>query len=264
MLMEVKNQFRVTFLSIKFSLMRELLNKATFISNIFFMILNNASFIIQWLILFSLKDSIGGYHLKEVLLLWGLAASTYGVSHFLFRSTYFLSDTINNGKLDSFLVMPKNVLISTITSSIDVSALGDLLYGIIMIFVYGFSIKTFLLFIIFSITGGLILTSFAVILGSLSFYFSKSDIISDTGNNLITSFATYPDGIFKGLAKIMLFTIIPVGISTYIPLKILTEFNLILFLIVILATIIFIALAFVIFYKGLEKYSSSNLMIARI
>ena len=96
MLMEVKNQFRVTFLSIKFSLMRELLNKATFISNIFFMILNNASFIIQWLILFSLKDSIGGYELKEVLLLWGLAASTYGVSHFLFRSAYFLSDTINN------------------------------------------------------------------------------------------------------------------------------------------------------------------------
>ena len=77
-----------------------------------------------------------------------------------------------------------------------------------MIFVYGFTLKTFLLFIIFSITGGLILTSFAVILGSLSFYFSKSEMIVDTGNNLITSFATYPDGIFKGLAKIMLFTII--------------------------------------------------------
>lgn len=264
MLMEVKSQIKITFLSIKFSLMRELLNKTTFISNIVFMILNNASFIIQWVILFSLKDNIGGYELKHVLLLWGLAASTYGISHFLFRSAYFLSDTINNGKLDSFLVMPKNVLISVITSSIDVSALGDLIYGIIMIFVYGFTLKTFLLFIIFSITGGLILTSFAVILGSLSFYFSKSEMIVDTGNNLITSFATYPDGIFKGLAKIMLFTIIPVGISTYIPIKVLTEFNIYLFLIVIFATIIFIALAFIVFYKGLKRYSSSNLMVARI
>lgn len=264
MLMEVKNQLKVTFLSIKFSLMKELLNKATFISNILFMILNNASFIIQWILIFSLKDNVGGYHLKEILLLWGLASSTYGISHFLFKSAYFLSDTINSGKLDAFLVMPKNVLISAITSSIEISAIGDLLYGYIMLFVYGFSIKTFLLFTLFSITGGLIMTAFVVILGSLCFYFSKADIIADTGNSLITNFATYPDGIFKGLAKIMLFTIIPVGLSNYIPIKVITEFNIYLFLIVLLFTIFIVTIAFVVFYKGLEKYSSSNLMSVRI
>jgi len=264
MLMEVKNQLKVTFLSIKFSLMKELLNKATFISNILFMILNNASFIIQWILIFSLKDNVGGYHLKEILLLWGLASSTYGISHFLFKSAYFLSDTINSGKLDAFLVMPKNVLISAITSSIEISAIGDLLYGYIMLFVYGFSIKTFFLFTLFSITGGLIMTAFVVILGSLSFYFSKADIIADTGNSLITNFATYPDGIFKGIAKIVLFTIIPVGLSNYIPIKVITEFNIYLFLIVLLFTIFIVTIAFVIFYKGLEKYSSSNLMSVRI
>ena len=264
MLTEVKSQFKITFLSIKFSLMKELLNKTTFISNIVFMILNNASFIIQWLILFSLKDNIGGYDLKEVLLLWGLASSVYGVSHFFFKSAYNLSDTINNGKLDSYLVMPKNVLISAITSNIEVSALGDLIYGYIMLFVYGFTIQNFLLFTLFCITGGLILTSFVIILNSLSFFFSKSDVISDTGNNLITNFATYPDGIFKGIAKILLFTVIPVGYTTYIPIKILTDFNILLFIIVILFTTFIIIIAFIIFYKGLKRYSSSNLMIARI
>ena len=55
MLTEAKNQIRVMALSIKYSLMREMLNKVTFVSNIVFMILNNASFIIQWLVLFTLK-----------------------------------------------------------------------------------------------------------------------------------------------------------------------------------------------------------------
>ena len=55
MLMEVKNQIKVMLLSTKYALQREMLNKVTFISNVLFMILNNASFIVQWIILYSLK-----------------------------------------------------------------------------------------------------------------------------------------------------------------------------------------------------------------
>ena len=88
MLMEVKKELKVFILSFKYAVMREMLNKTTFITNILFMILNNASFIVQWIILYSLKSNIGGYSLKEVLLLWALAASTYGVAH-LFFEMYF-------------------------------------------------------------------------------------------------------------------------------------------------------------------------------
>ena len=77
----------------------------------------------------------------------------------------------------------------------------------------------------FIICGGLILTSISVILSSLSFWFSKSDIIADTGNSLMLNIATYPDGIFKGVAKILLFTIVPVGIVNYLPVRIISEFN---------------------------------------
>jgi len=264
MLTVVKNQIRISLLSVKYALIKEMLNKTTFISNIIFMILNNASFIIQWLILYSLKENVGGYTFKQVMLLWGIAAATYGFSHFFFKNAYNLSDVINTGKLDSYLVQPKNVLLSSITTAVETSALGDLLYGYIMLFVYDFTIPRFLLFTTFTICGGIILTSIAVILGSLSFWFSKSDIIADTGNSMMTNLATYPDGIFKGLVKVLLFTLIPVGIVNYIPVKIMTEFNINLFAIVILSTILLTTLAFIIFYKGLKKYSSSNLMIAKI
>ena len=83
MLMVVKNQLKVNFLTIKYAIMRELLNKVTFFTNVFFMILNNASFIIQWIVLFSIREEMGGYSLKQVLLLWGFASITYGVSRFV-------------------------------------------------------------------------------------------------------------------------------------------------------------------------------------
>ena len=142
MLMEVKNQIKVMMLSLKYALMREMLNKVTFLSNIIFMLLNNVSFIIQWVILYSVKDNVGGYTFNQVLILWGMAAGTFGFAHFFFKKAFYLSDTITNGKLDSYLVQPKNVLISCITSEVSPSALGDFLYGCIMIFLSKCSIVT--------------------------------------------------------------------------------------------------------------------------
>ncbi len=80
----------------------------------------------------------------------------------------------------------------------------------------------------------------------------------------MTTFATYPEGIFKGIVKIILFTILPIGFVNYIPVRILSSFDINLFIITIGITALFIVIAFVIFYKGFKRYSSSNLMVARI
>ncbi len=264
MLQAVKNQLRVTIKNIKYGLMREMINKTSFIMNIAFMILNNASFIIQWIVIYSLKEDVGGYTFNQVLLLWAIAASTYGFSHFIFKKSYSLSDIITNGKLDSFLVQPKNVLISTITTDIEVSALGDMLYGYIILVISGVTIIKFLLFTLFSITGAIIITDIAVLLGSLSFWFGKSDMIADTGNSLMTNFATYPDGIFKGVSRILLLTVIPVGLTSYFPVWVMTKFDLRLALAIIGITVVLTVLTFVVFYRGLRRYSSSNLMISKI
>ena len=60
--MEVKNQIKVMVLSVKYNIMKQMTNKVTFITNIVFMILNNASFIVQWIILFNLKNEISFDH----------------------------------------------------------------------------------------------------------------------------------------------------------------------------------------------------------
>jgi len=263
MLTAVKSQIRISMLSIKYAVMRELMNKVSFFANVFFMMVNNATFLIQWALLFSVKNDFGGYSFKQVMILWAFAASTFGLSNFFFKNAHNLSDMIVTGKLDVYLVQPKSVLISAITSDVSVSALGDFLYGYIILFICGCTFKSFLLFTIFSILGGLIATAFAVILGSLSFYISRADAIAENGERLFINFATYPDGIFKGVVKLILYTIVPVGFSVYIPTKLLTTFDTVGALMVIMFTIGIVALSVLVFYRGLRRYSSSNLMNAR-
>jgi len=264
MLMAVKNQFKVTMLSIKYALIREMLNKVTFISNIVFMMLNNACFIIQWVIMFSLKDNIGNYAFKDVILLWGIASFTFGISHFFFKKAFSLSDIINSGKLDAHIVQPKNILLSVITSDVEVSSIGDIIYGYIMLFIYGISIKNILLFTFLGICGALIIVSIAVMTGSLSFWLNRSDTIADSYNGMLLSFATYPDSIFNSTVKIIFYTVIPIAFSNYLPVAVIRCFNLFEFISIITVTILLIILAFIVFYRGLKRYSSSNLMGSRI
>lgn len=263
MLTEAKNQLKVIALSIKYAVMKEMLNKTTFLSNIIFMILNNAAFIVQWLIIYSITDTIGDYTFNDVLLLWAVAAGTYGVAHFFFANAYNLPNTINYGKLDAYLVQPKNVLCQTITSVVTTSAIGDIIYAYGLLFIYGATIGNLILFTYFLLAGGIMLTCFAIIIGSLSFWFKNTEGLLGMIQSMITNIATYPEGIFDGITKIILYTVVPVGIINYVPVSIIRNFDINLLMISIGVTIFLVSLAFIIFYKGLRKYSSSSLMIAK-
>jgi ABC-2 type transport system permease protein len=92
----------------------------------------------------------------------------------------------------------------------------------------------------------------------------RGDLLSENLNNIIVNFGTYPDSIFKSGVRLLLYTIVPVGFIVYQPLHIILSFNLGALLSVLAFTLVICLLAFYLFYKGLKRYSSSNLMSARI
>ena len=264
MLTAVKNQIRVCGLSVKYNIMREMLNKVTFLTNILFMMLNNATFIVQWVILLRLKDNVGGYKMEEIMMLWGLAAGTFGLSHILFARVFSLPDLIINGKLDAYLVQPKNVLLSVMTSATDTSAIGDFLYGMLIICIFCFSVKRVFLFLLFTVTGAVILTAFALLMGSLSFWFVRAEIVGNHMVGSMASFSTYPDGIFKGAVRLLFYSVIPVGMSIYLPVHIMTSFDVGKLFVVLGYTFLLMGAAAAVFYRGLRRYSSSSLMASRM
>lgn len=109
-------------------------------------------------------------------------------------------------------------------------------------------------------TGALIMTDFALLMGSLTFWFVRAEML---GSNIVASaitFATYPDGIFHGVSRFLLYNIIPVGMAIYHPVHIMIAFN-VRKLLAVLGYLVFLSAAAVfVFYRGLRRYSSSSLM----
>ena len=255
---------RVCALSVKYNIMREMVNKVTFLTNVGFMVLNNATFLVQWMILLRMRGDVGGYTMREIMLLWGFMAASFGLSHILFARAFSLSDLIIKGKLDSFLVQPKNVLVSVLTSDTDSSVIGDFLYGTALVCACKPGVGGFFLFLLLVVTGTVIFTAFAVLLGSLSFWFVRMDMLQNQIVMGIVSFGTYPDGIFKGASRFFLYFIIPVGMAVWHPVHLMVSFDAGMFFTVAGYACVLLALAVAVFYRGLRRYASGNLMVARL
>ena len=58
----------------------------------------------------------------------------------------------------------------------------------------------------------------------------------------MVNFSTYPDGIFKGTVKWLIYYIIPLEISVYLPIKTLISFNINYFIICIIGKCLIVIL----------------------
>lgn len=261
--MAIKNKLKLVYLTFKYNMIKETANKLAFIINVLSIILDNTIFIIQWLILFSLKETIGGYKFDDTIMLLSLSESIYGVSNLFFRSAYNLHELVIKGKLDVYLTQPRNVLINIVTSQTHSAAVGNLISGYFLIILFNFSLKNILLFTIFSIMGGILMTSLAIILGSISFFTLRLNSILDELLDLSIMFSNYPEKIFSKSIRFILYTFIPAGLLVYMPASLIQNFNIYTFLVLLMLIIFFILLAFFVFYRGLKNYSSSNLITLR-
>jgi len=265
MLMEAKKTFKLMLYYFKFNISSVMEYRVSFLIQSFGMILNNTAFIFFWWILFNNVNNIGGYGFIDVMTLWSLASTSFGISFVVFGNLPQITRMILNGELDTYLLQPKDPLINILCSKTVVSAWGDTLYGVILFFIIkGFDLKAFLLFLTFCVTGAMIFSSVIVTIHALSFYAGNLEGLAQLTTEFLISFGIYPEGIFKGGLKLILYTIIPVAFTAYIPVKVINAFNPLLLLVVLLAALIWIIVAYKMFYCGLKKYESGNLIINKL
>ena len=263
--MAVKNNLKLMFSYLILNLKKEWKYKASFFMQIIMMILNDLFFIIQWFIIFQLVDNIGGYGFKETMLLWGIAAGGYGISHAFFGGAWNIKDIVYEGKLDVYLTQPKNVLLNVCCSTTEVSALGDIAYAFVILAIIGAPWYWYLLMIPAMIIAGLIYASVYVTYASLCFYIKRGDAVAKSVEGTINKAGNYPMAIYNTFVKGLLFTIIPAAFYTFVPAQyfFLTP-NVWWIIGSILVTAVWVLLAFISFKLGLKKYNSGNLMGGRL
>ena len=265
MLTEVKNFIRFLIESIKCNFKSIIEYKKSFLIQTIFMIINNGFFLIFWVVVFNVNGgTVEGITMKDVLYLWGITPASWGLANILFGGFRYINRYVLNGTLDTYFLQPKSMLFSVGVSKMDFGAFGDFLYGIVLTIIASDSVLEFLLMVSYLILGTILTCAAFIIVRSLVFYLGEIDQIAHVyENSLFITLSSYPMEIFSNFFKFLMYTVIPVAYLVHIPIRMIDNFNLVEYLIIVVVSIGSFIVADIMFNKSLKRYESGNSMLMR-
>lgn len=223
------------------------------------MVINNLIYFSLWWVFFHQFQNVRGWNFQDMTLLIMITFGSYGLSKLCFGGVRNISLAIQNGDLDLYLIQPKNVLLHILGSKSFVSAWGSLLTSLILFFMSGISSLTTIFLLLLSIvTGCVIFTSFCIIAHSLPFWLGSVEGLSKKYCDALYLFMIYPSNIYSGMMQVVMFTLIPAGLISSLPVNLIRQFSWGSLFIMMGSAVAFCLLAHVIFYRGLKRYESGN------
>lgn len=257
-------EIRFALFAIKKNIQNSSELRTSFWMNIIGMAINNISFLFLWIYFVKSVGVIGGWTTYDIIGLQGFSSICYGIVLFVAGGIRNLPDYVNSGTFDQFMLSPKNILSRVATSSIVVSALGDILFGAICIILYLVIIK--ISFLQLGLTLLLILLtivfffSMLVFIYSISFYFIDSETVVGGVFQFFFTPSLFHGGAFQGVMRFIFIFIIPSLLVGAIPVEIIKDASLKKLMIMIFLTFFWLFISIKFFKKSLKKYESANYM----
>ncbi|MDQ2714803.1 MAG: ABC-2 family transporter protein [Chloroflexota bacterium] len=235
--------------------------RVSFWVQIITMIASDSLWLFFWWTYFHQFPLVHGWQSTDIVVLWAVSACGFGISFVLFNNTTNLAALIMSGGLDAYLSMPRNVLLHASIGTSNPAEWGDILFGLgVYLLVLRPDLPHFALFVLLAFQVSLIFSAFMVILGSLAFFLGNVEGLAQQMLGALVSFSTYPMNIFHGFVKVLLFTVVPAGFISFVPLQLLHQVTLPLLAAMFGFTLLITSLAVAMFSLGLRRYESGNLM----
>jgi len=238
------------------SLKVSIAHRAAFMMQAVFMALNNLLFFTTWWVLFARFDHIGNYRLPDMLLLFGVTASGFGVAVVLCGGAQDLSRLIAEGDLDAFLAQPKSPLLRAVAARSMASGWGDLASGLGMIALSDPHRLAWAPLAITLTAVGFVSSCCAA--HSLAFWLSRSEGLARMLMESVMMFSLYPPPLFGMGIRFVLFTLVPAGVVAYLPVELVRAPSLHTIALATLCTLTYVVFALWLFERGLRHYSSGN------
>lgn len=237
--------------------------RTAFVSQVLGMLLNNAAFLAFWVLFFERFQSVNGWGMRDMLQLYGMTATGFGLGVVMFGNALTLADVIAGNALDAYLVLPRPVLLHVLAGKSRISGWGDIATGVICYAMTGagglagwgrYGLAALLAMAVF--------VSFLVSVASLSFWLGGASALSAQAIHALLAFATYPLSIFEGAAKWMLLTVIPAAFIGAVPAAFVRDYSGRTLLELAGAAAVSVALATVLFHRGLRRYESGGMAVS--
>ncbi len=228
------------------------------------MFINDFFWIAFWCLFFTRFPVVRGWGVNDIITLWAIAASGFGLAHMVMGNALFLPGIIMKGELDSWLLYPRAVLPHLLLGKSAPTSWGDALFGIV---VYLMFVKPdlphFSLFLALICSVAILFVGFSVFTGSLAFFMGSAEEVSVQLRIAMITFSTYPSPIFQGFVKILLFTVLPAMFVSHLPVSALRNMSMIEAFYSFAGAFGVLVAGVALFYLGLRRYESGNLMEMR-
>ncbi len=220
---------------------------------------DNLIFLALWWIFFRQFNGIAGWNFDDMIILMAVVKGGFGLMQVCFGGIRNLSKMIIAGDLDSFMTQPKNVLLHIAGSKSISKGWGNLITAIILLVLTRVvTLDRTPLILISIVSSCLVFTSMNIIAHSLPFWMGSVEGLSKKYCDALFLFALYPTSIYSGLLQVIMFSLIPAGVISYLPVELIRSFSWPLLLLLISSSLAFSCMAFLVFYSGLKRYESGN------
>jgi ABC-2 type transport system permease protein len=160
------------------------------------------------------------------------------------------------GELDAVLSLPVAPLGFLLLRRVEPTNLGDLLFGIVLFAIAGSPTPArVLVFAVVVVAAAALMTGFLVLTGSLAFYIGRSES-GELGFHAILLLGSYPVDVFAGVAKVVLFTVVPAAFVSTVPARLVDSFDAGDLLWLVAVAGVFVAAGWAAFTMGLRRYTS--------
>lgn len=239
--------------------------RKTFIISTIAQILTSVSAFISILFLFDKFGSIEGYTFDNVLICFSISFLGFASAECFFRAFDQFEHMIGNGEFDRILVRPRNLILQILGDKIEFTKFGRAFTALVVFICILISnpellipdkVFTLLLMIIGTI---IIYASLFVLKAGITFFTTQSLEIMNIFTDGARDLAQYPLDIYQKWVKNFFTYILPLALVNYYPLLyVIDKTDNKLYMILPIASILFIIPCYIVWKIGLKKYRSTG------
>lgn len=255
---------RLTWRYLRHNLMSAMAYRGAFVLQIFGMLLNDLMLLVFWTLLFQRFPLLNGWDLTGVVTIYAVSAAGFGLTVVVCGNVTRVAQTIASGDLDYYLALPADPLLHLLSARMDLPGWGDMLFGMVLyVAVVPGGWQTFPLFLLLTALIAVIFCGVGVLAGSLAFWLGQAQDLALQWFNATLSFALYPVDFFPGLVRVCLYTLLPSAFIGSVPARLLLQFDGEQLGLLAAFALGLALLARFVFYRGLLRYESGNLVATR-
>jgi ABC-2 type transport system permease protein len=258
------NYLDLAWAYVRLNLRAQLEYRGAFVSQVVAMFVNDCVWVVFWGLFFTRFPVLRGWDVRDVITVWAVAAAGFGIAHAVYGNVLSLATIIAKGEIDVWMLYPRALLPHMLLGKMNATAWGDALFGFA---VYAAFVRPdathFVLFTLLALTSAAVFVGFGIFSGSIGFYLGNSATLTEQWRFAMLTFSTYPATLFQGGVKLLLFTAIPAFFVNLYPVEALRSMSLGDAAAALAGAVAVVAAGTAVFYHGLRRYESGNLLAMR-